>query len=82
VRYLRAALLRIAGLFAGPRADAELREEFESHLELHTAENIRRGMTPTEARRQALVASGGLAIATEEVRDRRGQNPVDTIRAD
>ena len=60
MRYLRAALARIAGLFTGHRADDDLRDELQAHLEMETAENIRRGMHPDAARRQALLASGGL----------------------
>jgi hypothetical protein len=82
MRWLRAAALRIAGVFAGRQKDAELREEFESHIQLHTAENVRRGMTPNEARRQALMASGGLMIAAESVRERRGLPWAETLVAD
>jgi hypothetical protein len=38
-------------------------DELESHLELHTEDNIRAGMSPREARRQALIQLGGLAAA-------------------
>lgn len=72
MRSLRAALARIAGLFSGRRADDDLRAELETHLEMETAENIRRGMAPGEARRQALLASGGMTQAAESVRDQRG----------
>jgi putative ABC transport system permease protein len=72
MRYVRAALARISGMFAGRQADAELREELQAHLDMATAENIRRGMHPDEARRQALLASGGLTQAAEAVRDQRG----------
>jgi putative ABC transport system permease protein len=82
MRYLRAALARITGLFTGHRADAELREELESHLEMETAENIRRGMSPDAARRQALLASGGLTQAAEAVRDRRGLPWIEHLAAD
>ena len=60
MRHIRAALARIAGFFTGHRADDDLRDEMQAHLEMETAENIRRGMRPDEARRQALLASGGL----------------------
>ena len=70
--YLRALFARIAGLFARQCSDDDLREELQSHVEMETAENIRRGLAPEEARRQALLASGGLAQAAEAVRDRRG----------
>ena len=69
---LRAAFARLAGVFTGHRRDDDLREELESHLAMETAENIRRGMHPDEARRQALLASGGLSVAMEAVHDRRG----------
>ena len=72
MRYLRATLARIAGMFSTPRADDDLRAELQAHLEMETAENIRRGMSPAEARRQALLASGGLTQAAESVRDQRG----------
>jgi predicted permease len=82
MRYLRAALARIAGVFTGQRADEELREELQAHLEMETAENIRRGMPPGEARRQALIASGGLTQAADAVRDRRGLPWIESIAAD
>jgi putative ABC transport system permease protein len=82
MRYLRAALARIAGFFTGHRGDADLRAELESHLEMETAENIRRGMAPERARRQARLASGGLTQAAEAVRDRRGLPWLESIVAD
>ena len=82
MRYLRAALARIAGLFTGPRADDDLRDELQAHLDMATAENIRRGMAPEEARRQALLASGGLTMAAEAVRDQRSLPWVESVAAD
>jgi predicted permease len=79
---LRAALARVAGFFTGSRRDDELRAELEAHLEMATAENIRRGMEPDEARRQALLSSGGMTVASEAVRDRRGLPWVDGLVAD
>jgi predicted permease len=82
MRHVRAALARLAGVFTGPRADEDLREELQSHLDLETAENIRRGMHPDEARRQAMLASGGLTLAAEAVRDQRGLPWLESIAAD
>ena len=82
MRHLRAALARIAGFFTGHRADDDLRDELQAHLEMETAENIRRGMHPDEARRQALLASGGLTQAAEAVRDQRGLPWLESIAAD
>jgi predicted permease len=83
MRHLRAAFARIAGLFTGHRADDDaLSEELHAHLEMQTAENIRRGMPPDDARRQAMLASGGLAQGAEAVRDRRGLPWIESIGAD
>ena len=79
---LRALFARIAGLFARQRADDDLQDELQSHVEMETAENIRRGLPPEEARRQALLASGGLAQAAEAVRDRRGIPWIESVVAD
>ena len=51
MRILRSLWARARGVFAHDRADDELREEMEAHLEMETAEYIRRGMSPAEARR-------------------------------
>ena len=82
MRYVRAALARIAGLFTGHNADDDLRDELQAHLDMETAENIRRGMNPDEARRQALLASGGLTVAAQAVRDRRGLPWLEGVASD
>ena len=45
------------------RSDVDILDELNSHLEAHAADNVRAGMTPDEARRDALLK---LAGATEE----------------
>jgi putative ABC transport system permease protein len=82
MRLLRAALARIAGVFTGQRADDDLRDELQAHLDMEIAENIRRGMHPDQARRQAMLASGGLTQAVEAVRDQRGLPWIDGVAAD
>ena len=78
---LRAALARIGG-FLGARSDDDLREELESHLEMEIAEHERRGLPRDEARRRALMASGGLTVAAEAVRAQRGLPWIESIAAD
>ena len=80
--HLRAALARIVGMFTKNSRDDELREELEAHLEMATAEYIRRGMRPGEARRLALLGSGGLTVAAESVRAQRGLPWLESIAAD
>ncbi len=72
MRILRASLFRIVGLFGKPRRDNELDAEIEANLALHIDDNIRAGMTPAEARRQALLKFGSVESAKERYRDRRG----------
>ncbi|MFN2565086.1 MAG: ADOP family duplicated permease [Gemmatimonadaceae bacterium] len=82
MRHLRAALAHIAGVFTGHRADDDLREELQAHIDMETAENVRRGMHPDEARRRAILASGGLIQAAEAVRDQRGLPWIEGMAAD
>src|SRR5689334_1320899 len=82
MRYLRSALARVFGLFTSRPGDDDLRDELEAHLEMATAENIRRGMKPEDARRQALLAAGGMTQAAESVRAQRGIPWVESIVAD
>jgi len=63
---------RIAGVFHTRRRDAELAAEIESHIQLHADENIRRGMSPEAARRDAVLKLGSVPAITEEYRARRG----------
>jgi putative ABC transport system permease protein len=82
MRHIRAALARLAGVFTKHRLDDDLRDELQSHLDMETAENIRRGMNPADARRKALLASGGLTVAAESVRAQRGLPWLESIAAD
>src|SRR3954454_2482266 len=72
MRWLRAWAWRVAGLFNGGRTDRELAEEIEAHLRLHADDYERAGLSPEEARRQAVLAFGGVPRITEQYRERRG----------
>ena len=82
LRHLRAALVRLGGLFAGKRADADLDDELKAHLDLLTDDNRRRGMSDADARRAALLAFGGVAVAAESVREQRAVPWIETTAAD
>jgi predicted permease len=73
---------RVRGVLFRGREAAELREELRMHVELQSAENERQGMSPAEARRQALIALGGEDRISEEVREERGTALVDEVRGD
>jgi putative ABC transport system permease protein len=78
----RAGFQRLFGLFRKPRRDAEFAAELESHLQLHIEDNLRAGMTPEAARRDALIKLGGVEQAKECFRDRRGLPMVEAIFQD
>src|ERR1700674_1569284 len=65
---LRAWCLRFTGLFDKERKDRELAEELESHLQVHIEDNLRSGMNPSEARRNAVIRLGGVEQVKEKVR--------------
>ena len=44
VSSLRAARARVVGFFTGSRADDDLRDELRAHVDMATAEYVRRGM--------------------------------------
>lgn len=69
---LRASFQRLSGFFRRPQRDAEFAAELESHLQLHIEDNLRAGMTPEAARRNALLKLGGVEQTKESYRRRRG----------
>src|SRR5689334_238362 len=82
MRKLRAWMLRFGGLFNKQCKDRELEEEIESHLHLHIEDNLRLGMTPAEARRQALIKLGGIESTKEAYREQRGLPIMETFWQD
>lgn len=82
MKTLRRILFRFAGVFRRGRRDSELTAEMEAHLQMHIEDNLRRGMPPGEARRQALIQSGGMEQAKELYRVQRGIPLIDTLLQD
>ncbi len=82
MKKLRELILRFGGLFNNQRKDWELDEEIESHLQLHIEDNVRLGITPEEARRQALIRLGGVESTKEAYRDQRGLPVLETLWQD
>jgi predicted permease len=72
VRTLRAWWSRVAGFVRPGDGDREFDDELRSHIDFQTDDNIRAGMTPGEARRQALLKIGSVTGVKEAYRDRRG----------
>jgi predicted permease len=68
VKAVRRFVRRLAAHLVPRRSDDRIREEMEQHLALQIDENVRAGMTPAEARRQALIRFGGVERVTAEWR--------------
>jgi len=82
MRTIRAFLSRLNASLHKQRRERELAEEFESHLAMQIEDNLRAGMNPAQARREALLKSGGLETSKESYRDRRGLPLLETLLRD
>ena len=79
---LRSALARARAFLNKPIGDADLDQEFASHLDFAIEENLRRGLPPEEARRQALIRFGGVEQSREQQRAARGLPMLDILLQD
>jgi putative ABC transport system permease protein len=83
MRGIRAWFLRLGNFFGrGRRAEQDFAAEMQSNLQLHIDENLRRGMSAEEARRDALMRLGGVAQTEEMVRDRRSLPALESFAQD
>ena len=73
---------RAGALFRRRSLDEELDAELRAHLEMAIEENLARGMSPAEARRQALIRFGGVETARHKHREARGLMRVDILLQD
>ena len=62
--------------------DRRLREEMAEHIALQTEENLRAGMTPAEARRQALLKWGPVEAVRESWKAEAGLPLIETLLQD
>ena len=73
---------RIAALFRPRPLDSDFEQEMESHLLLLVEENLRRGMSPAEARREARMRLGGLESLKDQHREVRSLPFFETLLQD
>jgi putative ABC transport system permease protein len=66
MRFLRRIFIRLSNFTAGRRADQRLQDEISEHLAFQTEENMRAGMPPNEARRQAVLKLGAVQAIREQ----------------
>jgi predicted permease len=82
MKMLRRFLKRLVASTMRRHDDERLNEEIDEHLALQTAENLRAGLSPEEARRQAVLKFGALEAIKEEYRERRTLPAIDTLLQD
>jgi predicted permease len=80
--WVRRSWERVRAFFHKALLDRELDAEMASHLEMAVEDNVRRGATPEEARRRAMVGFGGVQQARERQRAARGLPFVDVLGQD
>jgi predicted permease len=73
---------QLLSFFRKQQLDADLDAEMSAHLEMAIADNLRRGMSEEEARRQALITFGGITQAKETQREARGLPWLDVLQQD
>jgi predicted permease len=79
---LKRFFARLGNLAPHSRDDARLNEEIAEHIALQTAENLRAGLPPAEARRQAQLKFGAVTSISEDYRAERRFLFFDTLLQD
>ena len=74
--------LRLRSIFHKNRAELDLSEELQFHLQNQIDEYVAQGMNPKEARHAALRSLGGIEQAKEECRDARTVNLIENFLQD
>jgi hypothetical protein len=82
MRTLKRFLKRLTSWASRQQDEHRLQAEIEEHLALQTADNIRFGLSPGEARRQAVLKFGAVEALKESYREQRGLPFVETLIRD
>jgi predicted permease len=82
VKILRRFLIRLSNFATRRSADERLQEEIAEHLAFQTEENLRAGMSPAEARRQAAVKLGAVQTIRERHHDEQSLPLIENLLFD
>jgi len=72
MKSLRRFFTRLVSFATRGTQEERLQEEIEEHIALQAAENLRAGLPPVEARRQAMLKFGGVEAMKQDYRAERG----------
>ena len=79
---LKILALRALALFRWRTLERDFDEELRSHIDMQTELNLSRGLSPEEARREALLMFGGVEQTKQACREERGLPMIDTLPQD
>jgi predicted permease len=82
MRTLRRFFKRLTSWATTQQDEERLQAEIAEHLAMQTAENIQAGLSPIEARRQAMLKFGGVEAMKVEYRDQKGLPFLETLAQD
>jgi predicted permease len=82
MKSLRRFFIRMFNTSTRRANDERIREEIEEHIALQTAENLRAGLSPVEARRQAILKFGAVESIKQDYRAERGLLFLETMLQD
>src|SRR5580765_631928 len=82
MKTLRRCFRRLTSWTTSAQDEDILRAELDEHIAMQTAENVRAGLPPQEARRQALLKFGNVEAIKEIYRDQRGLPFTETLVRD
>jgi predicted permease len=82
MKSLRRFFTRLVNSAARRAQEERLREEIHEHIALQTEENLRAGLSPVEARRQAMLKFGGVEAMKQDYRAERGLLLIENLLGD
>jgi predicted permease len=82
MKSLRRFLSRVSHFVTRQRDDERLREEIAEHIALQTEANLRAGLSPVEARRQAMLKFGGVEAMKQDYQAERGLLFIENLLGD
>lgn len=82
MRSIQRFFRRLRNFASARTSERRLREEVEQHLALQTEENLRAGMSPTEARRRAMIKFGSVEAIREHYHDEESLPLIETLLQD
>jgi putative ABC transport system permease protein len=82
MKWWRVATARLQALLQREKVEHDIDEELRCHLEILIEENRKKGMTPEEARLEAMKSFGNIGRIKDQARDVRGGGMIEVLLQD